>query len=71
MNQIHVIERAFQIADENRACIKISDLHEALVREGYTITDLMHLQGWTIREQLRSRMKARAAARPGLCTATA
>lgn len=71
MNQIHVIERAFQIADENHACIKISDLHEALVREGYTITDLMHLQGWTIREQLRTRMKARAAARPGLCTATA
>ena len=61
MNQIHVIERAFQISDENRACIKISDLHEALVREGYTITDLMHLQGWTIREQLRTRMKARAA----------
>jgi hypothetical protein len=71
MNQIHVIERAFQIADENRACITISDLHEALVREGYTITDLMHLQGWSIREQLRTRMKARAAARPGLRTATA
>ncbi|WP_312146401.1 hypothetical protein [Brevundimonas sp.] len=59
MNQTHVIERAFQIADENRACLKISDLHEALGREGYTTTDMMHLQGWSIREQLRARMKAR------------
>jgi hypothetical protein len=60
MNQIHVIERAFQIAAENCACRKISDLQEALVREGYTINDLMHLQGLTIREQLRVRMKTRA-----------
>lgn len=59
MNQTHVIERAFQIADGNRACLKISDLHEALAREGYTINDLMHLEGWTIREQLRARMKRR------------
>lgn len=59
MNQTHVIERAFQIADENRACLKIGDLQEALAREGYTITDLMHLEGWTIREQLRARMRAR------------
>jgi hypothetical protein len=62
MNQTHVIERAFQIADKNHACLKINDLHEALAREGYTITDLMHLQGWSIREQLRTRMKARGAA---------
>jgi len=71
MNQIHVVERAFQIADENRACIKISDLHEALAREGYTITDLMHLQGWSIREQLRTRMKTRAPAGRGGRTAAA
>ncbi|MBB4797441.1 hypothetical protein HNP32_001165 [Brevundimonas bullata] len=71
MNQTHVIERAFQIADENRACLKISDLHEALAREGYTITDLMHLQGWSIREQLRTRMRTRGATSARLQTATA
>ncbi|MGH7021517.1 MAG: hypothetical protein ACREEY_16680 [Brevundimonas sp.] len=61
MNQTHVIERAFQIADEDHACLKIGDLHEALSREGYTTNDFMHLQGWSIREQLRARMKARDA----------
>ena len=71
MNQIHVIERAFQIADENRACLKISDLQEALAREGYTLNDFTHLDGWTIREQLRARMRARAEARPELRTAPA
>ena len=62
MNQIHVIERVFQIADEHRACLRISDLCEALGREGYTTKDMMHLEGWSIREQLRARMKARDAA---------
>jgi hypothetical protein len=59
MNQTHVIERAFQIADKNHACLKIGDLQEALAREGYTANDMMHLEGWSIREQLRARMKGR------------
>ncbi|MNS24337.1 hypothetical protein D3C72_561770 [compost metagenome] len=60
MNQTHVIERAFQLADESRACLRITDLYEALAREGYTTNDLMHLHGWSIREQLRARMRTRA-----------
>lgn len=61
MNQTHVIERAFEIAEREHACLKVSDVREALSREGYTISDLMHLEGWSIREQLRRRMKARGA----------
>ncbi|MCO8018567.1 hypothetical protein NI456_06800 [Brevundimonas diminuta] len=59
MNQTHVIERAFEIAEQDHACLKVSDVREALAREGYTISDLMHLEGWSIREQLRRRMRAR------------
>ena len=61
MNQTHVIQRAFEIAERNHACLKVSDVREALAREGYSINDLMHLEGWSIREQLRGRMKARDA----------
>ena len=61
MNQTHVIERAFEIAEQNQACLKVSDVREALAREGYTISDLMHLEGWNIREQLRRRIRARGA----------
>ncbi|MBD7940020.1 hypothetical protein [Brevundimonas guildfordensis] len=61
MNQTHVIERAFEIAERNHACLKVSDVRDALAREGYTINDLMHLEGWSIREQLKRRMTARGA----------
>jgi hypothetical protein len=50
MNQTHVIERAFEIAERDHACLKVSDVREALTWEG-----------WSIREQLRRRIKARGA----------
>lgn len=59
MNQTHVIERAFQLAQESRACLKVADIYQALAGEGYTISDLIHLEGWSIREQLRARIRAK------------
>ncbi len=60
MTQIHIIERAFQLADQS-GHETFNDIRIALTAEGYGRAVLTHLDGVSIRQQLRARIAARPA----------
>ncbi|AYG96019.1 hypothetical protein D8I30_13155 [Brevundimonas naejangsanensis] len=57
----HIVERAFQIAESDPACLKVGDITAALAIEGYGSIDRFHLDGNVIRAQLRKRIALRLA----------
>ena len=57
MVTVHIVERAYQLAGTGRYKIR-SDIARALGGEGYTQTDLQHLQGVAITRDLNRLCKA-------------
>lgn len=51
MITVHIVERAFQLARSGRYRAR-SDIGRALSAEGYTLTDLQHLDGAGITRDL-------------------
>jgi tRNA G26 N,N-dimethylase Trm1 len=51
MNQIHVVERAYQLA-RTPECQNTGDVVKALSAEGYSGAEISHFQGSSIRADL-------------------
>lgn len=51
MNQIHVVERAYQLA-RTPNCQNTGDVAKALSAEGYSGAEISHFQGASIRADL-------------------
>ncbi|WP_374390380.1 hypothetical protein [Brevundimonas sp.] len=62
MNQIHVVERAYQLA-RTPECQNTGDVVKALSAEGYSGAEISHFQGSSIRADLNRicKMPAQAA----------
>lgn len=56
--RVNVVERAFQLADDPRF-LTVYEIRLGLMREGYGLVVLAHLDGISICRQLRSRIAAR------------
>ncbi len=65
---MHIVQRAFEIADSDRACLKVSDILQALFQEGYGTGGRVHFEGNAIRTQLRTRIEKRIAAEKAAST---
>jgi len=58
MHQVHIVERAFQMADDPDYA-SVQEICQGLSKERYGQAALAHLDGTEIRRQLRSRIASR------------
>lgn len=61
MPTVHIIERAFQMADDP-LFVSFGDIRAGLAAEGYGAAVMSHLDGESIRRQLRGRIARKTAA---------